>query len=82
MDECEHGSDPETCNVCRPVKKVAPTVEYQFEAKYPGNCGVCYERFDEGEPLYRLTNGDIACDTCASLLPPQPLQGKGAFDFE
>lgn len=56
MAECERtGLDTLGCYHCRPAAPKPPRVEVGpiIDARFPGTCGSCGERFEEGERIGR-----------------------------
>lgn len=59
MAECKHEIEEEACAFCRPRKgSIDEKPEFSnyelgkiFEAKYPGQCGVCNSRFPVGASI-------------------------------
>lgn len=58
MDDCPHGSDPLTCRVCRPAPPTAPvTLEYEFKAKFDGQCPGCNLPIVTGQGVGKWSDG-------------------------
>jgi hypothetical protein len=73
--ECDHGSDPATCPVCKP-KKPTPrprVMPYVFNARYGGYCEGCEKRIQVGDRIVMVidesgvTTGAYAHEGCGDV---------------
>lgn len=54
-DECDHGSDPMCCPVCRgPLPVDPPEIGPTIEATWPGQCRDCGHRIEVGDSIARV----------------------------
>lgn len=64
MDECDHGSDPATCPVCRRAAgkdKPAPVERTAiFTANYDGFCSGCKLPIEVGQPIFAIKDPHLS----------------------
>lgn len=84
MTPCTHGMPtPGSCIDCMDEGNLAPrkpdpkpTVEYVFEAQYPGSCGGCDLPIDEGERIARMTDETYQHAACAYGKPSPAMTSR------
>jgi hypothetical protein len=66
-DLCKHELMLGTCVDCRPRPPAGATIArprpVTFEARYPGRCAACTERFDVGDDMMR-DDGELIHPEC------------------